>query len=804
MNLKKVVAFSWLAFLSLWVLSQDLSAQILLPVGHSNQLQMNGNATESFTVNLETGQLQQLAVQTTQGVFTEIAFDNCTHTNVPGEPKIPVLRKLIEIPQNATCEVRVLNQSYRDYTLSELGIEHQLMPAQGPVSKEYDDVSVLPFHFNTSLYAKDCFTTQQLAIAEPVGQMRALNLALVELYPVQYNPARGILRIYDKLEVQVVFKKGDLAATDALKKKYGSPFFNQAYKMVSNYSDGGKELITDAPVTYVIISDPMFQTTLQPFIQWKTKKGFKIIEGYTNNASVGTTTTSIKNYLQGLYNNPPAGYNPPSFVLFVGDVAQIPTFNGTAGSHPTDLYYCEYTGDKIPEVYYGRFSATNTAQLQPQIDKTLEYEQYLFPDPSFLSRALLVAGADASHQLTWGNGQVNYGTSTYFNSAHNYNTLALLQPEPSGANYHQQIVNKVSEGVSIANYSAHCSESGWADPSFVISDIAGLTNTSKYSLMIGNCCLSNRFNTTCFGEEQLRAVNKGALGYIGGSNSTYWDEDYWWAVGMKTVTANPVYNASHLGAFDAVFHDHGEVPEDWFVTQGQMVVGGNMAVEESNSSMKTYYWEIYHLMGDPSVSVYLSVPSLLTASYQTTMLVGMNSLTVTTEQYAYVALSKSGVLLATAMAGPTGVVNLTFPALSSVGNCDIVITKQNRQPHIAQIQVVPAAGPYIVYDSHSISDPTGNNNGQMDFGEVNGLNVGLKNVGVENALAVNATLSSSDAYVSITDNTQSYGTINAGATVMQNNAFSVTVANNIPDQHVVNFAMATTSGTNTWNSAFSV
>ncbi len=276
-----------------------------------------------------------------------------------------------------------------------------------------------------------------------------------------------------------------------------------------------------------------------------------------------------------MYNNPPAGYNVPSFVLFVGDVAQIPAWNGTAGSHVTDLYYCEYTGDKIPELYYGRFSATNLTQLQPQIDKTLEYERYLFPDESFLGEALLVAGADASHQLTWGNGQVNYGTSNYFNAAHNIMTLALLQPEAGGANYHQQILNKVSSGVAIANYSAHCSEDGWADPSFSISDIATLTNNHKYCLMVSNCCLSTKFEVNSFGEEQLRAANKGSVGHIGGSNSTYWDEDYYWACGFKSVVSNPVYDPNHLGAFDKTFHENGEDTDDWFVTQGQMVVGGN-------------------------------------------------------------------------------------------------------------------------------------------------------------------------------------------------------------------------------------
>ena len=127
----------------------------------------------------------------------------------------------------------------------------------------------------------------------------------------------------------------------------------------------------DEPVTYIIVSDPMFETALQPFIQWKTKKGFNVVEAYTNDPAVGTTTTSIKSYLQDFYNNPPPGYNPQSFVLFVGDVAQIPTYSGTAGWHVSDLYYCEYTGDLYPECYYGRFSAKNLTELQPKLIKPL-------------------------------------------------------------------------------------------------------------------------------------------------------------------------------------------------------------------------------------------------------------------------------------------------------------------------------------------------------------------------------------------------------------------------------------------------
>jgi hypothetical protein len=669
-----------------------------------------------------------------------------------------------------------------------------------------DDPAKVPFIIHKEFYLTDQWLADDLVRITYSGTLRALVLARVEISPVQYNPATGKIRIYDDLGAEIVFEQANYPATLELKKQKASPWFNSLYAMVENYKPlpPSDELITASPVTYVIVSDPMFQTTLQPFIAWKKKKGFKVIEGYTNNPDVGNTTTSIKAWLQGLYTTPPAGYNTPSFVLLVGDVAQIPAWAGTAGSHVTDLRYCEYTGDNLPEVFYGRFSATTVAQLQPQIDKTLEYEQYLMPDPSFLGQAVMAAGADASYQ-THSNGQIYYGTETYFNAAHGIFSHTYLQPEPSGANYSQNIKNNVSAGVAYANYTAHCSSNGWADPSFVISDIAALTNAHKYCLMVGNCCLSCKFDVNSFAEEQLRAENKGSVGYIGGSNNTYWNEDYWWGCGYKTVVLHPAYDAAHLGAYDGTFHDHGEAVADWFITQGQMTVCGNFAVEESTSGLKTYYWEIYHLMGDPSLMIYYSVPPALTATYQSPLMIGMTSLAVSTQPYAYIALSMNGTLLDAKTADATGAATLNFTALNTPGMADIVITKQNRQPLISSIQVIPASGPYVMYESGSISDPIpgGNNNGLVDFGETDFLNATLKNVGVQTASNVSATLTTVSPFITLTDNTEIFGNIAPNQLVTRNNAFSWNVANNIPDQTIIPFTLQATNGSDNWNSQFS-
>ena len=110
------------------------------------------------------------------------------------------------------------------------------------------------------------------------------------------------------------------------------------------------------------------------------------------------------------------------------------------------------------------------------------------PDPSFLDEVVMVAGADGAMSTSWGNGQINYGTIIILMLLMDYISHTYLQPEPSGGNYSANIRQNVSDGVAYANYTAHCSSSGWADPSFITSHISALTNASKYPLMIGNCC----------------------------------------------------------------------------------------------------------------------------------------------------------------------------------------------------------------------------------------------------------------------------------------------------------------------------
>jgi hypothetical protein len=209
-------------------------------------------------------------------------------------------------------------------------------------------------------------------------------------------------------------------------------------------------------------------------------------------------------------------------------------------------------------------------------------------------------------------------------------------------------------------------------------------------------------------------------------------------------------------------------------------------------------------MGDPSVTNFIGTPQpMAIINSPSALIVGMTSLSVTSAPYSYVSLSQNGVLIKAGFSNASGVAILSFAASAiTLGQADLVVTAQNRIPSIGTITVASANQPFVVLNSYSTSVPT-------NFGQTVSMNVSLENVANLNsgfnANNVTATISTSNTYVTITDPTEGYSTINAGQTILKNNAFGFTIANNVPDGTVVLFnVLMTDNAGNTWTTTISV
>ena len=773
---KPIVNRILLASIVLWMASPIYATQFS---DGKSQLEMTNNSSTRLVFRNSVGTIQSEKITAERSVYTRLNIASYTHNTALGMPELPVKRQLIEVPYGSQVRVNVLSYDVVEYQLSDLGFTQPLYPVQPSQSK---CGSTAKFELNANAYQVNKYSSDPLVSVEVLGRMRGVNIARLDVAPVQYNPVTNSIKVYDNMQFELIFENADLISTQYEKQRLASPYFTAPFNSLVNYTPvTSRENLTTYPVKYVIVSDPMFADQLQPFIQWKTRKGFTVVEAYTD--VIGTSLADIKTYLQGLYDAGTVEDPAPSFVLFVGDVSEIPAWNNGDGA--TDRNYVEYTGDLFPEIFYGRFSAQNADQLQPYIDKTLQYEQFTMPDPSYLDTVVMIAGMDGSYGASHGNGQINYGTINYFNEDHGIFSHTYLYPE-SGNNANN-IHQNISDGVTFANYTAHCSPSGWADPTFVISDIDNLSNQDKYGLLIGNCCSSSEYQTVCFAEEILRAPNKGAVGYIGGSNSTYWDEDFYFGVGLGTINENPPsYEETGLGNYDRAFHDHGEPFAEWYTTMDQQIFAGNLAVSESGSSLESYYWDIYNLMGDPSLMIYYSMPDPMTVSHPAAITLGQTSITISAVPYAYIGLSIDNELHGMGIADASGNLVMEIDPFTLPGDADIVVSAQNYQPYISTIQVIPADGPFVVYSSHIVSGLG------FTYHESEVILLTMENVGAEDALDVEVELTTSNPYITLTNNVVSFGDIPAGQTVEAPLPINFTVADDIPDMESLLFNVKAT------------
>jgi hypothetical protein len=738
-------------------------------------------------------------IATCKGYFNEISIAGAYWVGDPGSPKLPASKKLIEVPFGADVFIKVLKYEVQEYKLSDHGIAHKIMPVQPSVRKD-QDIESLPFNYDERIYEKDSFIEPEIVTVEILGVLRGYRIARLTVAPVSYNPAKETIRIFNNIEIEISFSGVDHDLNKYIKASTWSPYFELIGNSLLNSFGSGLPLhafLADYPVKYLVISDRMFEAELQPFIEWKTRKGFKMVVVYTD--ETGSSKSAISSWVHQQYISATPDDPAPSFLLLVGDTPQIPSPTGILTGKVSDLYYASVDGDYFPEMLYGRFSASNPAQLATQIEKTIYYEQYLFSDPGFLDKTTLIAGADAFWNPRVGQPTIFYGTNNYFNTARGYTDIHTYLTSPYTGCYNAEKI-----AVGMINYTAHCNETTWGNPMLTKPMVNNFSNQGQYPLAIGNCCLAADFgHQESIGETWVRAEGKGAVAYIGSAPNTYWFEDFYWSVGAFPIQGNnagyvPSFDETTTGAYDAPFIS------DYVSTAGLMFIG-NLAVTEahlqtySGHSGPKYYWEAYNVLGDPSLVIYHTQGSLNVVNHATAFPMGLDRFEVEAMPGSYVALSKDGMLLGATLVDSSGFAEILIQPLTESGMVDIVVTKPQFIPYQALIPVLPLPGTHIVNHGFVINDENGNNNGLADFGETFSVHLTLKNVGTLASGILTATISGSDDYVNlISTPSLAFGLIESWEEVTLEHAFMFEVDDFIPDQHMAVFNLEISDETQSW------
>ena len=785
------------AFLLIGMLfSTQVMAQGRINLNAAKTTQECRNATlNGLSASFSYDAIESTEITTEKGVFSILTMGNSIAAGNIGDPQVPVTRELIGVPFGATPVVTVKNYTVEEYNLADFGI-NRLYPQQPSVRKDEKEVK---FAYNEAAYAAKGFDeSRPIAEVTVMGTMRGIQIGALQLNTLRYDASRNTIRVYNNVEVEVNFENADLALTEKTLVNTYSPYFKPVYSMLFNekavrdvYDDHPDLWAT--PVKILVVANRMFEDAMQPWITWKTEKGFYLDVNYTD--EIGTSASAIKTFIHNKYNEGVANGQAPTFLIIFGDNNQVPASQtGTASHCVTDLYYYTTDNDVFGDMYHSRFTCETVEELNNVLNKSLQYEQYTMPDPSYLSNVLLIAGWDSYWTAYDGAPSIQYAMEYYYNTAHGFTNVYNWLGQPYTGCY-----DPMNTGVGFVNYTAHGSNTSWADPSFTNSNINQLTNTDKYFWAMGNCCQAADWGISgkCFGETFIIAPNKGAFAYVGSCPSTYWYEDYYFTVGATNVFGQmPTFDQTSIGIYDTQFQDD-------FNSLSAVPFVGNVAVAYAHANgyqgsvSDTYYWESYHVLGDGSICYYHVNPTENTVSHLPTLPIGMDFYTVTADPGSYVGISKDGVLYGAGEIGETGTADIPITPITSGGNAKIVVTHPQRQPYIAEVPAAAMTGAYVAIDNYAM------NVEQANYGETIDLSVTLKNVGADASGDLTATLTTECEYVEILNGE---GTLNAldpeaNGTI---EGFQFSVAENVPDKTKAQFFITVTDGTDTWESKINI
>jgi PKD repeat protein len=702
-----------------------------------------------------------------------------------GAPDLPKMNAALVIPDMAGMEVRVVSSSYQDFPNLDIA------PSKGVIIRDTDPATV-PYQYG-QVYNENKFYPANIAGLRDPFIARDLRGQTVLVYPFSYNPVARTLRVFYEVTVELV--KVTEVGLNTLSRAgteirispewaaiYGSEFFNFDAVTYTPLEDYGKMLV---------LANNAFMTDMQPFVDWKNSIG--IPTEMVDVATAGSTAAAIKTYITDYYNT-----NGLTFVLLVGDNAQIPTNQGGGLGGPSDNAYGYIVGnDHFSDLFVGRFSAENVAHVQTQVQRTLNYEK----DPQLITDDwyTTVIGI-ASSQGPGDDGEFDYQHIRNLQTeclAYNYTWNPELFDGSQGGNdaagnpTPAQVATEVNNGSGLILYTGHGSETSWGTSGFSNSNVNQLTNQDKLPFIWSVACVNGNFlNTTCFAEAWLRASQggqpTGAVAFLGATINQSWNSPMEGEDEMvKILTEQYSSNIKH--------------------TFAGISINGCMKMIDAYGTDGSNMADTWTVFGDPSLLVRTDNPQTLIVSHDPTLFVGATQLTVNCNvEGARATATLDGVILATGLISGGSAV-LTFTALQNPqDSVHLVVTAYNYIPDISDIPVITPTGPYIVYVGNTVNDAAGNNNQLVDYSENIYLAVEVKNLGVAPTTSLEVKVRTMDPYIQQTDSTEAYGVIDPNQTKSVPDGYYFEVSGNIPDGHVIPFTMTAVDDTLTWITPFSI
>ncbi len=712
-------------------------------------------------------------------IYSTIDFEGGVTTKDAGFAEVPYIHATVQISADKNVTLEIVSSEYEEFDLS-----YPLLPSRGTIYRNQDP-STIPYEIAEESIVDKFYPAQLAETVEPFV-VRDIRGTIVYVYPFQYNAARNILRVYSTVTVKLTNDNSSVINPLPIRASGITREMNNMYRtMFMNYDVSRFENELGEYGSILVIHTPRDADAIAPYVEWKQQKGFTV---YVEEVVTGTNVTT-------LVTNQYAAHDDILYVQLVGDWEDI---SGTVlGGDPADPKLgCVVGTDIYPDLVIGRFSAGSAIDVATQVDKSITYER----DPDSGQDWYEFAVGIASNQGPGDDNELDYAhiQNIYDNKLDPFTYESHTPIYDPTANT-SMVATAVNAGTSIINYCGHGSTSSWGTTGFSNSHVNMLTNGTKLPFIISVACVNGNFDGgTCFAEAWLRKDGGGAIGMLASTQNQSWN---------PPMMGQDYINDLLIGGYDYSLYpgQNGTTTDVQKTTYGSMCFNGTILMAMEDGAQGAEEMAKWHVFGDASLQVRTDTPEVAALS-NNVILMGVDFTTVVTAggspaQGALVSLYQEGDVFS-GITDETGSVTISHGL--TAGDAQLIVTGFNIDTIYDNIAVIPPGGAYVMFEDCLIEDQTANNNGLLDYGETVELGITLVNVGTDEATGVTATISSTDPYLTIIDDTENYGNITGGASAMISGAFQISVDDLVPDGHGIMISLEATDGVDTWESNFTL
>lgn len=479
-----------------------------------------------------------------------------------GEPEIPVVRLMVSASNKEDIEVAF--KVPKSGKIASQNARLPLMPSQESIPKI--EGFQVDFFRNQASYEVSAYMPLDDYKIEDAGSIRGVPQKLITVFPLKYNPLEGKYRPKKSFRITVKnYKSGPNRSFSFAKGDVQRDSF--AFIIGKRYQDS---------------------PSLKRYVSFKETQGFQVIPVVVDSGS--ERDDAIRRRLREIYHS--QEYNL-KYALIIGDVEDVPSHSAShLNKGVTDHYYRAVDMEQYqydvngPDIGVGRLTVKNEQELKQVIDKLIKYQRGRFADDEWLKKAAFIATNDR-----W---QIAEGTHNFvvenFTVPAGYSGVFPNDPMPGGDKLYaithkvtdRQVLDTLKLGRAIINYSGHGSTSSWMGPHLHQDNIQELGDGDVLPFVVSNACITGQFIVDeSFAETWLKHP-AGAVAFWGSMDNTYWTED--------DILEKEMYN----GIFNKKLSDISSLTQNALSAVWAHYGGENRS---------KYYWETYHIFGDPSLEL---------------------------------------------------------------------------------------------------------------------------------------------------------------------------------------------------------